>query len=131
MTGKFWKGFSWIQLLGLLIVAGVLLLLTVPNFAKFQCRAAQSVAKYEMPRIYAAVALYKKERGEWPTLADLRRTQRAKIDNDFYEFELVYPESGGYQLRAIGLLGTRVALDVWEMKGAHQVANLHNVCAIP
>lgn len=131
MIKKIWKGFSWIEIATALLLFGVVLVLTLPSFSRFQCLARQSEAKFELMRILAAAELYKSDKGNYPTMQVLLESGRVKLRKEHYAYDIKVSQDGTQvTVSAIGKAGSAVALDRWEVDKQRTLRNLNDVCAL-
>jgi len=62
------KGFTLIELMIVVAIIGILAMIAIPNFIKFQCRAKQSESKTNLKAMYQAQRSWVAEHDEYTTL---------------------------------------------------------------
>ena len=130
MLKKIWKGFSWIEIASALLLFCVVVVLTLPSFAKFKCLGRQSEAKFELMRILAAAELYKSEHQKYPSFAELLTSGRVKLRKDHYRYEITVSDDGTtIWVTATGKPSTKVENDQWRVDANRNLENLKNICA--
>ena len=65
---KIKKGFTLIELMIVVAIIGILAMIAIPNFIKFQCRAKQSEAKSNLKALFQAQKSYFAEYDEYSAL---------------------------------------------------------------
>ena len=63
------KGFTLIELMIVVAIIGILAMIAIPNFIKFQCRAKQSEAKSNLKALFQAQKSFMSEHDEYASLA--------------------------------------------------------------
>lgn len=129
MLKKIWKGFSWIEIVSVLLLLSVVLLLTLPSFSRFKCLAKQSEAKFELMRILAAAELFKSDYNRYPSVKELLESERLKLRQQHYTYEITSSEdSSSMHVVAEGRPGTQVENDRWRVNGHKKLEKLHDSC---
>jgi type IV pilus assembly protein PilA len=65
------KGFTLIELMIVVAIIGILAMIAIPNFTKFQCKAKQSEAKTNLKAIFTSQRSEHAEDGDYNTLAEI------------------------------------------------------------
>lgn len=130
MLKKIWKGFSWIEIASVVVLFSLVLLLTLPSFSRFECQAKQSEAKFELMRILSAAQLFKAEYSRYPKLDELLDTDRVKLRQKNYSYEITSAEDGSsLYVSATGKPDGQVKDDRWRVNDSRKLENLSDSCA--
>ena len=129
MFGRFLKGISWIEIVVLVGILISLVVMTVPRYQIFQCRAKQSEARFELARIHSAEKLYYAKYGRYVAFEELLKRERILPNDRFYRYESAADLTANtFLIQAEGRSGTQVEGDVWTVDQEKKLVNSHNVC---
>lgn len=111
------KGFTFIELLVVLIIVGILSALSLPNFTKTRERALDKEAQLALRLIYAAERIYRvKENSYYPfagsaSQAQLNAALQLDLTSQSWQYGIT---SGGATAFTARALRNVVALNPWE-----------------
>ena len=129
MIKKILKGLSWGEIAVSLLIFVLIAALALPSFSRFKCLAKQSEAKFEIPRVVAAAQLYKEEFQRLPTVDELVASERIKIRQKYYSYELTQTDGGRIIVVATGRSDIGMQADKWWGDSHKKLENIQNACA--
>ena len=128
------KGFTLIELMMVVATIGILAVIAIPTFVKFQCRSQQSEAKVNLKSIYVAQQSYRSEYAEYATfyvIQDTASTQpnplgwNPKGGKIRYSYTSTASGIGTQAAFTATAKGTRdvVSGDAWKIDHSNALAN--------
>jgi prepilin-type N-terminal cleavage/methylation domain-containing protein len=122
-------GFTFIELMIVVTVIGILAAIAIPRYLNYQCKTKQIEARKGLGAIAKMQSSFYAENDEYSIdLNEVGFSMQGPNDGGYYEYEMVSADEFSFQAKATGKADIFFDEEVWTINQSLQLVTVENGC---